>query len=418
MITASSPGRLDVMGGIADYSGALVLQMPLRERTHVTLVATRTDLIFSLRSDGQYCKIDYNKLLTKGEGDYNSEQGVDYEFAKSYFQAKPNDHWASYVVGCMLVLQKEKGIEPVGFDIEIKSDIPIGKGVSSSAALEVAAMKAFGAYFNIDFLGTELAILAQKVENHIVGAPCGLMDQLASCFGNSNELLPIICQPDLLLPSLKLPKNLYFVGIDSGLRHSVGGSSYPDVRTAAFMGLKMINSFTNQSEHYIANISVSDFEQKYALKLPKTMKGYDFITQFGATDDPISTVKPNTIYAIYEATAHPIYEQNRIQKFMNIIKNYSEKTIPEKELWQLGQLMYESHDSYTACGLGSGVTDMLVAMVKENAGQGVYGAKITGGGNGGTVCILCEGNQGLKTAHRIHEQFCEINKMKVAFFEQ
>ena len=428
MIIASSPGRLDVMGGIADYSGALVLQMPIQERTHVKLIATRPDLVFKVKSEGQYCEIDYRKLLEienfesrlqigdSKSPDYKSGlTEISYEFAKKYFRDSPKDHWASYVVGCMLVLQKEKGIEPVGFEIEINSNIPIGKGVSSSAALEVAAMKAFGEYFKLQFVGTELAILAQKVENYIVDAPCGLMDQLASCFGKSNELLPIICQPDILLPSIKLPTNLHFVGIDSGVRHSVGGALYSDVRTAAFMGLKMINSFEKTSERYLANISVADFEQKYASKLPKSVKGSDFMEQFGTTDDPISTIKPETNYPVYQATAHPIYEQNRIQKFTDILKNYSQKTIPDEELNRLGQFMYESHESYSACGLGSHATDKLVDMVKENSGRGVYGAKITGGGSGGTVCILCN-DQGLEIAHKIHEQYCQENKIEVRFF--
>ena len=428
MIIASSPGRLDVMGGIADYSGALVLQMPIQERTHVKLIATRPDLVFKVKSEGQYCEIDYRKLLEienfesrlqigdSKSPDYKSGlTEISYEFAKKYFRDSPKDHWASYVVGCMLVLQKEKGVEPVGFEIEISSNIPIGKGVSSSAALEVAAMKAFGEYFKLQFVGTELAILAQKVENYIVDAPCGLMDQLASCFGKSNELLPIICQPDILLPSIKLPTNLHFVGIDSGVRHSVGGALYSDVRTAAFMGLKMINSFEKTSERYLANFSVTDFEQKYASKLPKSVKGSDFMEQFGTTDDPISTIKPETNYPVYQATAHPIYEQNRIQKFTDILKNYSQKTIPDEELNRLGQFMYESHESYSACGLGSHATDKLVDMVKENSGRGVYGAKITGGGSGGTVCILCN-DQGLEIAHKIHEQYCQENKIEVRFF--
>jgi len=99
-----------------------------------------------------------------------------------------------------LLIQKEKGIPFSGADILIHSSVPIGKGVSSSAALEVATLKALGKTFNISFANTELPMLAQRVENLIVGAPCGLMDQLTSYFGEPRKLLPIVCQPDQIKP--------------------------------------------------------------------------------------------------------------------------------------------------------------------------------------------------------------------------
>ena len=67
--------------------------------------------------------------------------------------------------------------------------------------------------------------------------------------------------------------------------------------------------------------------------------------------------------------------------------------------------MYQSHDSYSQVGLGSAGTDRLVALAKEHRGQGIYGAKITGGGSGGTVCFLAIGQQGMDTSHKIHEQY-------------
>ncbi len=405
MITASSPGRLDVMGGIADYSGALVLQMPLREQTTVRLIRPRTDGIITVRSGNHVAEVAYKNLLV----DVNM---VDYDYTKRYFQHHKQLHWASYVVGCLLVLQKEKGIVPVGFDIEITSNVPIGKGVSSSAALEVATIKALAIYYNLVFEGTELPTLAQKVENLIVGAPCGLMDQLASYFGKPNHLLPILCQPDILFEPIALPTNINFVGIDSGLRHSVSGASYSEVRAAAFMGLKIIGNQT-----YLANISVTDFEQKYAHILPNVMSGRAFIDQYQSTNDSVTSIGLQSEYAILQCTAHPIYEHNRITKSTEILRKYAQQNIPMAELTTLGRYMYESHRSYSACGLGSPATDRLVEMAKENSHAGIRGAKITGGGSGGTVCLLCEGQQGIETAHQIHTQYCQEIENEIAIFE-
>ena len=103
--------------------------------------------------------------------------------------------WAVYVLGCFLVLQKEKKIELTGANVFIESNVPWGKGVSSSAALEVATMNALNQLYKLSLGKEELAVLAQMAENLVAGAPCGLMDQLSSHLGQKNKLLPLICQP-------------------------------------------------------------------------------------------------------------------------------------------------------------------------------------------------------------------------------
>ena len=77
----------------------------------------------------------------------------------------------------------------------------------------------------------------------------------------------------------------------------------------------------------------------------------------------------------------------------------------QEDLRKIGLLMYESHKRYTSVQLGSSATDRLVELAKENADNGIYGAKITGGGSGGTVCILAEGDKGLETVHKIYSQY-------------
>ncbi|MBC8111103.1 MAG: GHMP kinase, partial [Verrucomicrobia bacterium] len=195
VFVAASPGRMDVMGGIADYSGSLVLQMPIAEKTMVALAFNNSDKLCVKTSNENVISsfsIDYSHLL--------NENVIDYDFAHRKLTQMPDGDWAIYVIGCLLVLAKEKQLDVQGLDIFIDSAIPLGKGVSSSAALEVATLKALAAAFNIDFQRTELPILAQKAENHVVKAPCGLMDQLASYFGVRGKLLPILCQPDILYP--------------------------------------------------------------------------------------------------------------------------------------------------------------------------------------------------------------------------
>lgn len=421
----TAPGRLDVMGGIADYSGSLVLQKPISECTQV-IFSKRTDGLviartFSLEEVESVFIIEYANLLIDGE--------VDFEFAKNKFKNTTSGSWAAYVVGCLLVLQKEKGILVDGGEFEIRSEIPEGKGVSSSAALEIATMNALVKAFNIKFVGTELAKLAQKVENLIVGAPCGLMDQLACSFGKSNQLLPIICQPDKLLTPIPLPENLYFVGIDSGTRHHVGGNSYTDVRKAAFMGYSIIANYCGISnyeiikarklnaknhlpfEGFLSNITKDEWFEKFENMLPKYMYGHEFIAKFETTIDSITTIVPEKFYNIKACVAHPILENNRIKKYHDLLLKLDKSVNPIEIYEKLGALMFESHQSYSSVQLGSSGTDRLIEMVKEQKGKGVYGAKITGGGSGGTVCVLAVGDEGLQTTKKIHQDYqIEIGK--------
>ncbi len=407
------------MGGIADYSGSLVLQKPIKETTKVNFIPRNDGLIvartFSNEEEMSVFIIEYQKLLINNE--------VHYSFAQNIFKNNSGGSWAAYVVGCLLVLQKEKSIQVNGGEFEVRSEIPEGKGVSSSAALEIATMRALSKFFNIEFVGTEMAILAQTVENQIVGAPCGLMDQLACCFGQPNQLLPIICQPDKLLTSIQIPKNLHLIGIDSGTRHHVGGNSYSDVRKAAFMGYSILANYleipnneiikarkTNQKNHlpfqgYLTNITEKEWQNKFIKLLPNNMYGHEFIANFENTIDPITTIVPEMYYSIKACASHPVLENNRINKFHQILKKINDSSNIDTDLTSLGQLMYQSHKSYTSVKLGSSATDRLVEMALENSNAGIFGAKITGGGSGGTVCILAKGDQGLETAHKIYNNY-------------
>lgn len=423
----SAPGRLDVMGGIADYSGSLVLQMPLANKTHVQLTL-RNDYgcaLTSQLSSGEILRasFDFRHFLKTGT--------VNYSYAKEKFKEQPDNAWSAYVIGCVLVLMKEKGISFTGGDFTITSEVPLGKGVSSSASIEVATMKALQQAFHLDFSQTELPRLAQQVENAIVGAPCGLMDQLACYLGEPNKLLPIVCQPDLVQDPISIPAGISFIGIDSGIRHSVAGASYSDVRCAAFMGYTMIaikkgatflelESFSQSGnwellpyEGYLCNIPVGTFHASLQASLPESLSGEEFLEHYLLSIDPYTPIEPTKKYFIKACTSHPVYENERVHQFQQLLINLQRESNQEQKiatLTKMGSLMYESHESYSACGLGSDRTNEIVALAKKS--PGIYGAKITGGGNGGTVCLLVD-NQGMESVFALHKFLC--NKYQQSF---
>lgn len=433
MYEASAPGRLDVMGGIADYSGSLVLQMPIVERTTVRL-ALRTDRVVQVHSDNEseVVSVSFDELL-------NESGDIDYPTSRRMLHTIPGGDWASYAIGCLLVLMKEKHAAISGANIWIESNIPVGKGVSSSAAIEVAVMCALAKACHIKLSDLELPTLAQMVENRVVGAPCGIMDQIASYLGEENKLLPILCQPAVVDPPIEIPPNIYCIGIDSGIRHAVKGASYGDVRTAAFMGYSYIakqhgagKSQLKQAKQenktgdlpfrgYLANVAPSEYEMYYKSVLPKQIKGGEFIKKYGETIDTVTDIHSKRKYAVRVCARHPIYEHYRVCMFAMLMRQLRDKSISDHEtkpiLRLMGELMYQSHASYSACGLGNPHTDELVEAVRQAGPErGVYGAKITGGGCGGTVCVLCEGQQGLETADRIAKHYSERRAMDIFMF--
>jgi len=402
LVVARAPGRLDVMGGIADYSGSLVLEMPIRQATLVAVQRVRSPNLrmVSLGADANNRQAAFEMPLSAFE---DSGRPIDYDRARAHFQRDPKLHWAAYAAGVFLVLMRERGVAfPGGARILICSDVPEGKGVSSSAAIEVAVMQAVAAAFDIALQPCEMALLCQKVENLVAGAPCGIMDQMTAVCGRQDRLLALLCQPAELQSAVAIPHGAAVWGLDSGLRHSVAGADYGSVRVGVFMGYRIIGDLAglaveqdepNSSvrmadplwQGYLANITPDDFERKYAEHLPERITGRRFLARYEGTTDRVTRVEPDRTYAVRVPTGHPIYENSRVHAFAELLG----RPLTDEALERLGGLMYQSHASYSACGLGSDGTDQLVELVRQaGPARGLYGAKITGGGCGGTVAVL------------------------------
>lgn len=419
IFVARAPGRLDVMGGIADYSGSLVLEMPIREATFAALQrkGSRALRIVSLSHEPQremFFEMPLENFESEG-------RPLDYGSARAVFQEDAAQQWAAYVAGVFLVLMHERGIVfKEGARILIDSRVPEGKGVSSSAALEVAAMQAVVAAYDITMTPREIALLCQKVENLVVGAPCGVMDQMTAVCGEEGRLLALLCQPAELAEAISIPDEMAIWGLDSGTRHSVSGADYGDVRVGAFMGYRMIAEIAGLEIHqgseagtvriddqhwhgYLANLSPTEFERAYASHLPEKMGGAEFLSRFHGTTDSVARINPERSYAVRVPTAHPIYENARVRRFVELMSEGPARAKltaegaedaecsrrSEERLELMGQLMYQSHTSYSACGLGSDATDSLVRLVREASPKnGLYGGRITGGGSGGTVAVI------------------------------
>ncbi|KAI8470791.1 MAG: Transglutaminase-like superfamily-domain-containing protein [Monoraphidium minutum] len=414
VIVARAPGRLDVMGGIADYSGSLVLQvtafdrmpvakachMPVAEACHVALQrhplekqavwrhmqarhaklgSPRPALrVVSYHADttnrAPTFDIDIDDLYETNP-DGSRGPPISYAQLREFFRSDPAISWGGYVAGCLLVLARERGVAfDDGVSILICSDVPEGKGVSSSAALEVAVMTALAAAHGLELGGRELALLCQKVENLVVGAPCGVMDQMAAALGGAGRLLALLCQPAEVVGHVHIPHQVRFWGIDSGIRHLVGGADYGSVRVGTFMGKAIMASLAAAAAAAdggggggggagvappgaggpaaggtaggggggagvprsargillgggggggggppLVRLPPSLFKEAFEARLPEALGGAEFLARWGGHGDNITHVDPEARYAVRVPTGHPIYEHARVCQFKALL---------------------------------------------------------------------------------------------------
>jgi len=394
-----APGRLDLMGGNVDYTGGLVFQSTIREATWAA--AQRRDdesIVFwnpQMEQEGWQERVQFTL-----------NQLTSVEAVKLLVNASAEIRWTAYVLGAFWLL-REQHPQAVnsGCSIYIESEVPLNKGVSSSAAVEVAVMKAAAASYGIDLHGIELAEACQWVENVIADSACGIMDQAASVLGDQDHVLPLLCQPCLPRPLVKLPAGLQCWAIDSGVRHAVTGIEYEAARAAAFIGYRMICAweglpieqdlsgriprFTDPRWNgFLSDVAPSVFRSRYEHRLPEWLPGAEVLALDAVHPDPFTTVRPEVTYRVRACTRYAVEENQRIALFIELARG-SQLEPSQEAFRQMGELMFQSHWSYTETGLGCEATDQLIELVRNHCGEGLlYGAKITGGGAGGTVAVL------------------------------
>ena len=275
VLVARAPGRLDVMGGIADYSGSLVLELPLAVATWVAVqVLDAPELI--IESNAGRVKMPLEDIVPAAP--------LPYAEAHLRLTRDPARAWAAYVAGALVVLQHGTGIT--------RARRP-GAGAIGRADRERRQLVGGARRRGVRGAGgarrprdgrTRAALAAQKVENFVVGAPCGMMDQMTAAAGRRGYLIELLCQPARARSGTwRFPHGGIF-GIDSGIRHAVSGADYGTVRAAAFMGYRIIADTAGLAARavgpgrvaiddptyggYLANVPPADWRARFATPFP------------------------------------------------------------------------------------------------------------------------------------------------------
>jgi galactokinase len=217
-----------------------------------------------------------------------------------------------------------------------------------------------------------------------------------------------------------------FIGINSDVKHSVGGGQYGKTRCAAFMAHRIIleqmrelgaaagrELASDPMRGYLANLDPDDYKKFFRPRLPETIRGSEFLNAYGGTIDTATTVDPGAEYHVLRAADHHVLEARRVRQFAEALEEagVAPHGTRDQGKWldRAGHLMYASHLSYTNDAmLGAPECDLLVQLVREREKEGLYGARITGGGSGGTVAVLADA--GKRADRAIAEVLAEYEK--------
>jgi len=201
-----APGRVNIIGEHTDYAEGFVMPAAINFATLAGI---------SARKDGKIAV-------------YSENYGEEKVFEAASLPAKGSKHWSDYPMGVVSILAGE-GYRIPGFSLSIWSDVPLGSGLSSSAAIEVATALAVLSLICINYPGPVLARLCQRAENEFVGANCGIMDQFISANGKENHAMLLDCR-NLSFQLAPIPADVALVIANTMVKHSVAGGDYPTRR--------------------------------------------------------------------------------------------------------------------------------------------------------------------------------------------
>ena len=312
-----APGRVELLGNHTDYNGGVVLSAAINLGV-AARGRVRGDERIRLTSEGLSGVVNAN-LETLA----------------------PDDSWADYPLGVANVLH-DSGFPVSGFEANFSSNLPLGAGLSSSAAIEVSMAVLLTRLFEFQVPAIDLARLCRKAENEYVGVSCGLLDQVSSIFGKKDHAIFLDCRAETV-ETFPFPPGVGLLVVHSGVKHALSGGEYNERRDQCFEAAEILG---------VRALRDATSEQLAAAVMPALVK---------------------------RRAAHIIGENERVFQAVDYLKRH--------DAVALGKLMRESHRSSMENFENS--TPELDALVEiSGAQEGVYGARLTGGGFGGAIVAL------------------------------
>jgi galactokinase len=348
--TFRAPGRVNLIGEHTDYNDGFVMPAAIDLSVYVR-VWSREDRKLEIRSEnfGDQIVFDLDQPHPQRRG-----------------------HWSDYAVGVAIMLERA-GHRLNGAYLEIRGEVPFGSGLSSSAAVEVATACALVANSHLKIDRRELALLCQRAENEFVGAHVGIMDQFVALFGEEQRALLLDCR-SLEFKLLPLPDTVNLVICNTMVKHALASSAYNERRAQCEAGVKHLARFLPKVKA-LRDVTLDELEQ-FGRDLPEV---------------------------VYRRCRHVVTENARVLA--------AAKALEQHDLYRFGELMRGSHfslrDDYE---VSSRELDLMVELAFM--ADGVYGARMTGGGFGGCTVNLVDAVYVDQVTSFIARQYEHITKLR------
>jgi len=350
-----SPGRINLIGEHTDYNNGYVFPAAIDKGIVVAIAKSdsKNSTILALNTNNKF------------------------EFSINDIKPLKNGSWQNYVLGILSEIQKT-GKQLENFDLVFSGDIPIGAGLSSSAALENSVVFALNTLFNLGFSKKEMIFISQKAEHNFVGVKCGIMDQYASMFGQNNAAILLDCR-SMEAKTISLNLDDYsLLLINTNVKHSLAESAYNERRKAC--------------ENVASKLSVNSLRE--------------------ATMSDLLSHKENLSKADYQKALYVLQENNRVLEAF--------KTIMENDIFKLGKLLFESHEGLrNQYKVSCEELDFLVDYAKNSIIA--IGARMMGGGFGGCTINLIKTsdlekfkNEVAKNYHHTFNNNCSFYSVKLS----
>ncbi len=341
-LVAAAPGRVNLIGEHTDYNKGFVLPAAVDKRICVALASNELGLI----------RMQANQFQEK--------------FTFSQSQIRPVEGWATYLLGMIYQLQQNHG--PLGgLDILVDGDVPVGAGMSSSAALCSALGFGLNELFSLGLTRMELALLGQRTEHEFARVQCGIMDQFASLHGRAGHVMKLDCRSlDFVYVPFNFPQ-IRIVLVNTMVSHALSGTAYNERR--------------QQCEQGVATL------KKYA---PHTDSLRDI------TADLLARYRHEIPALVYRRCAFVVQENQRV---LSGCEHLAQGDLPA-----FGRLMFEAHEGLrTEYEVSCAESDFLVDLAKKE--PGVLGARQMGGGFGGCTINLVQSEALDDFLHRTKQSY-------------
>jgi galactokinase len=338
-----APGRVNLIGEHTDYNDGFVMPAAIDMWTYAA-VGPRPDRLLHVYSE-------------------NFQESVEFELGK--LSPGKTGHWSDYVRGVAGVLEAH-GHPLRGANLVIQGDVPLGSGLSSSAAIEVATAFALIGNSGLTIDRTSIARMCQQAENEYTGTPCGIMDQFVSCHGREGHGLMLDCR-SLDYRLFPLPASVCLLICNTMVKHELASSEYAARRRECHEGVRILRGVL-PGIRALRDVRLQDLERHKDLLTP----------------------------VVYQRCRHVISENERVQK--------AAEALQQADIDGFGRFMAESHRSLREdYEVSCRELDIMVNIAQ--AQPGVHGARMTGGGFGGCTINLVETSTAEDTRRSITQRY-------------